>query len=42
MLPLSRMVSVATSVAGPLYFAAVIWVLIGRFGSSLDRQSQER
>ena len=42
MLPLSRMVSVATSVAGPLYLAAVMGVLIGRFASSLDRQSQER
>ena len=42
MLPLSRMVSVATSVSGPLYLAAVMGVLIGRFASSLDRQSQER
>lgn len=42
MLPLSRMVSVATSVAGPLYLAAVMGVLIGRYASSLDRQSQER
>ena len=42
MLPLSRMVSVATSVAGPLYLAAVMGVLIGRFASSLDRQSQGR
>ena len=40
MLPLSRMVSVATSVAGPLYLAAVMGVLIGRFASSLDRQSR--
>ena len=42
MLPLSRMVSVATSVSGPLYLAAVMGVLIGRFASSLDRQSRER
>ena len=42
MLPLSRMVSVATSVAGPLYLAAVMGGLIGRFASSLDRQSRER
>ena len=42
MLPLSRMVSVATSVAGPLYLAAVMGVLIGRFASSLDRQSRDR
>ncbi len=42
MLPLSRMVSVATRVAGPLYLAAVMGVLIGRFASSLDRQSRER
>ena len=42
MLPLSRMVSVATSVAGPLYLAAVMGVLIGRFASSLDRQSRQR
>ena len=37
MLPLSRMVSVATSVAGPLYLAAVMGVLIGRFANSVDR-----
>ncbi|WP_392347005.1 ion channel [Parasynechococcus sp.] len=42
MLPLAQMVSVATSVAGPLYLAAVMGVLIGRYASSLDRQSQER
>ena len=42
MLPLSRMVSVATSAAGPLYLAAVMGVLIGRFASSLDPQSGER
>ena len=42
MRPLSRMVSVATSVAGPLYLAAVMGVLISRFASSLDRQSRER
>ena len=42
MLPLSRMVSVATNVAGPLYLAAVMGVLIGRFASSLDRQSRKR
>ena len=35
MLPLSRMVSVATSVAGPLYLAAVMGVLIGRFAGNL-------
>jgi hypothetical protein len=37
MLPLSRMVSVATSIAGPLYLAAVMGVLIGRFASNLER-----
>ena len=42
MLPLARMVSVATSVSGPLYLADVIGVLIGRYASSLDRQSQWR
>ena len=42
MLPLSRMVSVATSVAGPLYLAAVMGVLIGRFASSLERQTRNR
>ena len=41
MLPLSRMVSVATSVAGPLYLAAVMGVLIGRFANSLERQSKD-
>ena len=42
MLPPSRMVSVATSVAGLPYLAAVMGVQIGRSASSLDRQSQER
>ena len=37
MFPLARMLSVATSIAGPLYLAAVMGVLIGRFASSLDR-----
>ena len=41
MLPLSRMVSVATSAAGPLYLATAMGVLIGRFASSLDRQSRD-
>ena len=41
-MPPPLMVSVATSVAGPLYLAAVMGVLIGRFASSLDRQSRER
>ncbi len=41
-LPLARMVSVATSVAGPLYLAAVMGVLIGRYASSLDRQSRDQ
>ena len=36
------MVSVSTSFAGPLNLAAVMGVLIGRFASSLDRQSQDR
>ena len=40
MLPLSRMVSVVTSIAGPLYLAAVMGVLIGRFASSLDRDAR--
>ena len=39
MLPLARMLSVATSIAGSLYLAAVIGVLIGRFASSLDRMN---
>jgi voltage-gated potassium channel len=40
MLPLSRIVSVITSIAGPLYLAAVMGVLIGRFASSLDRDAR--
>lgn len=40
MLPLSRMVSVVTIIAGPLYLAAVMGVLIGRFASSLDRDTR--
>ena len=39
MFPLARMLSVATSIAGPLYLAAVMGVLIGRFASSLDRMN---
>ena len=45
MLPLSRMVSVGTSIAGPLYLAAVMGVLIGRFANNLDRiivESEQR
>ena len=42
MLPLSRMVSVATSVAGPLYLAAVMGVLIGRFDSSLEPRLEDK
>ena len=42
MLPLARMVSVATSIVGPLYLAAVMGVLIGRFASSLDRKSANK
>ncbi len=42
MLPLSRMVSVITSITGPLYLAAVMGVLIGRFASSLDRQAEDQ
>ena len=41
MLPLARMVSVATSVAGPLYLAAVMGVLIGRYASSLEREAKD-
>ena len=40
MLPLSRMLSVITSVAGPLYLAAVMGVLIGRYASSLDKRDE--
>jgi hypothetical protein len=45
MLTLSRMVSVATSIAGPLYLAAVMGVLIGRFANNLERtivESEQR
>ena len=42
MLPLSRMVSVITSITGPLYLAAAMGVLIGRFASSLDRQAEDQ
>ena len=45
MLPLSRMVSVVTSIAGPLYLAAVMGVLIGRFANNLERtivESEQR
>ena len=42
MLPLSKMVSVITSITGPLYLAAVMGVLIGRFATSLDRQAEDQ
>ena len=35
------MVSVATSVAGPLYLAAVMGALIGRYTNSLEKQSTD-
>lgn len=41
MLPLARMVSVTTSIAGPLYLAAVMGVLIGRFASNFERRSRD-
>ena len=41
MLPLARMVSVTTSITGPLYLAAVMGVLIGRFASNLERRSRD-
>ena len=41
MLPLARMVSVTTSIAGPLYLAAVMGVLIGRFASNLEQRSRD-
>ncbi|WP_370520001.1 potassium channel family protein [Synechococcus sp. HB1133] len=41
-LPLARMVSVATSVAGPLYLAAVMGVLIGRYASSLEHKLEDK
>lgn len=40
MLPLARMVSIGTSVAGPLYLAAVMGVLIGRYASRLDNNNR--
>ena len=35
-LPLARMLSVVTSIAGPLYLAVVMGVLIGRFAGSVQ------
>ena len=40
MMPLSRMVGKITSITGPLYLAAVMGVLTGRYASSLDRQAE--
>ena len=34
-LPLARMLSIATSIIGPLYLAVVMGVLIGRFSTDL-------
>ena len=42
MLPLSPMVSVATSVAGPVYLAAVMGVLSSRFASSLEYRLEDK
>jgi ABC-type enterochelin transport system permease subunit len=45
MLPLTIMVSVSTSIAGPLYLASVMGVLIGRFANNLERtivESEQR
>ena len=36
--PFARMLSVLVSIAGPLYLAVVMGVLIGRYASSLDRR----
>lgn len=39
-LPLSRMLSVATSVIGPLYIAAVMGILIGRYSNCLREEGK--
>ena len=38
--PFARMLSVLVSIAGPLYLAVVMGVLIGRYASSLDRRER--
>ena len=38
-LPLSRMLSVATSIIGPLYLAAVMGILIGRYSNNLTENN---
>jgi hypothetical protein len=38
MLPLARMLSIVTSIIGPLYLAVVMGVLIARFTSELQEE----
>ena len=39
-LPLSRMLSITTSIIGPLYLAAVMGILIGRYSSNLKKGAE--
>lgn len=39
-LPLSRMLSITTSIIGPLYLAAVMGILIGRYSSNLKESAE--
>lgn len=41
-LPLSRMLSVATAIAGPLYLAVVMGVLISRYTGDVEQRDSER
>lgn len=41
MLPLSRMLAVATGVAGPLYLAVVMGVLISRYTGDVEQQDEQ-
>ena len=41
MLPLARMLSVSTGIAGPIYLAVVMGVLIGRYAATVEREERD-
>ena len=41
MLPMARMLSVSTGIAGPIYLAVVMGVLIGRYAATVERQEDD-
>ena len=41
MLPRARVLSVSTGIAGPIYLAVVMGVLIGRYAATVERQERD-